>query len=205
MFCVKCGKEAVVNNFCNECFLGRNELFTIKDFVLFYCDNCKKYFDAGSALTIEDAIERRIKTDNLIKTVAVETKILGNKVYTNVICSGLIKPCKKMKTEEKKSLIIIRKLMCETCKRLSGNYYEAVIQVRGDSEKIMSKIKYLSKNAIIAGVKEVKTGYDIRFVSKSQASSIAKALRDDFHVKSTCKLVGEKKGKRLYRNFYAVR
>lgn len=205
MFCVKCGREATMDNFCNDCFLERNELFTIKDFVLFYCSNCKKYFDAGSSVTIEDAIERRIKTDNLIKTVGVETRILGNKVYANVICSGLIKPCKKLKTEEKKSLIIVRKLMCETCRRLSGNYYEAVIQVRGDYEKIMNKIKHLSKNAIIAGVKEVDTGYDIRFVSKSQASSIAKDLRDDFDVKSTCKLVGEKKGKKLYRNFYAVR
>jgi NMD protein affecting ribosome stability and mRNA decay len=42
-------------------------------------------------------------------------------------------------------------------------------------------------------------------VNKKEAAHIARILRDKYNVKETFKLVGEKKGKKLYRNFYAIR
>ena len=54
-------------------------------------------------------------------------------------------------------------------------------------------------------VERIKDGYDIKFIKKSKAASIAKHLKKYFHVKESYKFVGEKKGKRLYRNYYSVK
>ena len=57
----------------------------------------------------------------------------------------------------------------------------------------------------VVGVEKLKNGYDIKITDKRIASSVVKQLRDRFDVKDSYKLAGEKKGKKLYRNYYAVR
>ena len=93
---------------------------------------------------------------------------------------------------------------CEDCIKISGNYHEAVIQVRGAAaEKIMKSVK--CPDNMLVRVESVKGGYDIRITDKKKANEIAQLLRQKFTVKMSYKLVGEKKGIKLYRNYYAVR
>ncbi|MDI6721087.1 MAG: NMD3-related protein, partial [Candidatus Aenigmarchaeota archaeon] len=95
---------------------------------------------------------------------------------------------------------------CADCIKISGNYYEAVIQARGEkSEKIMEIIRRLAPNRIITSVSRMPTGYDIKFTDKKKAAEIAQNLRQRFGVKRSYKLVGEKKGIKLYRNYYVVK
>jgi len=206
MFCIKCGKDAEVGNFCNKCFLEDNELFDIDSLVFYFCRGCDGYFLKNRKVSVEGAVKSGIKTKNNIKKIEIKERVVGNKIYVTVTCSGLIKPCRKIKKEEKKILITIKKQMCDTCIRLAGGYYEAMFQVRGDNkERVFKKLMALSKKVPITSVGEIKEGYDIKFVNKKDAAYISRLLKKKFEVKDTYKLVGEKKGKKLYRNFYVVR
>ncbi len=200
MFCVKCGGEAKIDNFCERCFAERHELFTAKSFTMFYCDICKVKEDE-----IKDKIKSSLKSKNSLTSINVKLKIVGNKVHATITCMGNIKGAKKEET--KKALVILRRQMCEMHVRLSGGYYEAVFQVRGDKkEAIMRAAERLLPRKSIVGVNDLKEGYDIKIMSKTTAIAAVKELRrKGFEAKDSYKLVGSKKGQKLYRNYYAIR
>ena len=205
MFCIKCGKRAVIGNFCRNCFLAKEELFKIKDFSLPICD-CGSYYDKiwqkpkDIDDIIRDQIKQRIRTKNKITKDEIKIKKFGNKISATVICSGIIHSHKK--NEEKRIIIILKRRKCDLCVKLLGGYYEAVLQIRGDYNKIFDKAKkYLPETARI---EKTKHGYDIRFLKKSDAAKIAKLLKN-YKIKKSFKFVATKKGKKLYRNYYSVR
>ena len=210
MFCVRCGKKAAIGNFCEDCFLEREKLFDIENFTLAVCD-CGSYYDKvwKEPREIDDIIkqqiEKRIKTKNRIADKKISLKEIGNRVSALIVCSGLISPCKKVKKEKKRIMIILKKKKCDLCIKLLGRYYEAVLHIRGNYEKIFDKIKkQLPKTARI---EKIKHGYDIRFLKKADAAKISKTIKNlnSYEIKKSFKFVSTKKGKKLYRNYYSVR
>lgn len=199
MFCIKCGKPAVKDNFCAEHFLEAQSLFDVKDFDMVYCDLCGLR-EKG----IEEKIGSSIRTKYRITGKKILMKTVGNRVYATVTAKSKIKGL--MKEETKKLLVMLRKKMCDMHVKLSGGYHEAVIQVRGDGkEKILkSALRLLPENSINS-IETLPEGYNIKIMRKANAAAAAKALRSKFNVKESYKLVGSKKGRMLYRNFYAVR
>lgn len=199
MFCIKCGKPAKVGNFCSECFLERENLFGLKDFTFVYCGLCGLNKDE-----LIDRIKGSIKSSNEIIDIKVSTKIVGNKVHTTVKCIGKINGLKK--EGEEKSLVILRQKMCDMHVKLSGGYYEAVIQVRGENKEDILKrlVKNLPEKSII-NVEKLPEGYNLKIMRKANAAAAAKHFMEKYDVKTSFKLVGSKKGTKLYRNFYAIR
>jgi NMD protein affecting ribosome stability and mRNA decay len=207
MLCIKCGREAVIGNFCENCFLEKEKLFDIEDFTIAICD-CGSYYDEiwqkprATDEIIRCLIEKKIKTKNKITGKKILLKKVGNRVFASVVCSGFISPCKKSKEEEKRISILIKIKKCDQCVKLIGGYYEAVLQIRGDYDNIFDKIKcHLPKTARIG---KIKHGYDIRFLRKSDAAKVSRKLIE-FEIKKSFKFVTTKKGKKLYRNYYSVR
>ena len=199
MFCIKCGKPAKIDNFCNECFLEREILFTAKDFTFIYCDLC-----GLDEKELVDKIKGSIKSDNKISNIKVHMKKVGNKVHTTITCIGEIENLEK--EDVKKILVILRQKMCDLHVKLSGGYYEAAIQVRGEHKE--SILKYVLKSVpekSIVGVDNPPEGYNVKIMRKANAAAVAKHLREKYEVKASFKLVGSKKGTKLYRNFYAIR
>lgn len=206
MFCVKCGGVAKAGVFCEKCFLGKEKLFTIDDFTLEVCESCGKVAQHRSANSLKEAIEQKIKSTNRITKCDISTKEVGSRVYTKILCEGYIKPLKTKVSQTEKSIVTMRKKKCDSCVKLSGGYYEAVLQVRGENqERVMKKIQKFVRNEDITSVIKLKEGYDVRLMHKGSAIKAVSWLRDFFTVKASYKLVGEKKGDKLYRNFYAVR
>lgn len=211
MFCVKCGKHATVGTFCDEHFLERERLFDIDNIRIDVCDGCGSYYDGGWKKTenientVRDVIKKSIVTENKIIKTDIKLKHFGNKFSAVVRCTGLIKPCKKPKTEEKKILITLSKKKCDNCVKTLGKYYEAVIQVRGErKEEILHEINK-TVGLSLSGFKELKNGYDLYFIRKSDANRVAGNLKKRYSVKRSFKFATEKKGKKLYRNYFAVR
>lgn len=209
MFCIKCGKKAVIGNFCEDCFLEKERLFDIEDFTLDICD-CGSYYDKTwqkpkeIADIIKEQIEKRVKTKNRIVEKRISLKRFGNRISALIKCSGLISPCKKIKEEEKRIMITLKKRKCNQCIKLSGGYYEAVFQIREDYDKIFDQIKnHLPKTATI---EKIKHGYDIRFLRKSDAAKVSRIIKNlGYEIKKSFKFVATKKDKKLYRNYYSVR
>jgi NMD protein affecting ribosome stability and mRNA decay len=201
MFCIKCGKLAVAGNFCREHFLEREQLFKKpENFRIKMCPIC------GKGLNIEEEFKRRVKTDNTLTDCTFREKRVGTLTHVTVTCEGYIRPLKSKVRHSEKFDILLKKLKCDNCIKLSGGYYEASIQVRGDQQDwIMKKIEKLLPGEMLTGVHKLKEGYDVRIVDKKVAFRIMAVLREKFTVKESYKLVGQKQGKKLYRNFYAVR
>ena len=202
MFCIKCGKEAVRGNFCAGCFAERNVLFEIKDETVYFCKMCGLHHLKGRKILLDRFMRDMIKTGNTIKNAAFVKKTAGNRIILTATCTGSIDGVEKK--ESKRAVLRVKNHKCEDCIKISGNYHEAVIQVRGAAaEKIMKSVK--CPDNMLVRVESVKGGYDIRITDKKKANEIAQLLRQKFTVKMSYKLVGEKKGIKLYRNYYAVR
>lgn len=201
MFCVKCGKPAVADNLCEKCFLLSASLFEIKNFEAGFCRQCGNFHKGP----IEDQIRSKIKSKHKITKCDITTKRVGNRILVTVNCSGYIKPLKHIVHGERKSIVIVKNRKCENCIKISGGYYEAVLQARGEhTERISKKIMSMAKESVVS-VKQLKEGYDILLTDKKIAAKIATQLGNYFDIRSSYKFVGEKKGKKLYRNYYAIR
>lgn len=101
----------------------------------------------------------------------------------------------------------IKKTICQDCSRISGGYYEAIIQLRGDPLKVRGSalmlMKRLAKKTFIAKEEEKDAGLDI-FVGSSKATlEIVTAL--GLKTLITKKLIGRDEGKRLYRTTFLIR
>lgn len=199
MFCIKCGHPAKVGNFCSEHFLESQKLFSLKDFSYVYCKQC-----GIDQKDLKDKISRSIMTEHKITHEKIRMKTLGNRVHITVTAEGLINGLKK--TEMHESLVMLRQKMCDMHVKLSGGYYEAMIQIRGpQKEIILKKVRQTVPEKAISNIEEIKEGYDVKIMRKSNAAAAAKALRDSFSVKESYKVGGSKKGQMVYRNYYAVR
>ncbi|HTX44541.1 MAG TPA: NMD3-related protein, partial [Methanocella sp.] len=112
---------------------------------------------------------------------------------------------------------------CETCSRMAGGYYEAILQIRAQDRfpnrkevarclKIADTViahaeKAGDRLAFVTDIQELPEGTDIYMGSTACSRQIARAIVDEFGgtVQESPKLVGEKDGKGLYRVTFAVR
>ncbi|MBI2579474.1 MAG: hypothetical protein HYW27_01070 [Candidatus Aenigmarchaeota archaeon] len=205
MFCIRCGKGAVRGNFCRACFLKANNLFEIEPrTTIYFCEMCGAHHDRRKAVAVNDMINGMIKPCGKIKGVSISKNLKGNRILAGVTCTGSISGIPKKET--KITCITVRRHKCENCIKISGNYHEAVIQVRGGrSERIIAALKNILPSRTVARVMRVKNGYDVRIIDKKNASEAIQFTRKKFDVNESYKLVGEKKGTKLYRNYYSVR
>lgn len=209
MFCIKCGKPAFAGNFCEECYVEKKELFELKDVKMRYCDNCLKFYTYKEKISpeaLENFLLEQMISKNTIQDTKIKTSQRPDMIHAVITAKGLVRPSKKLIEDQKEITIHPRKMKCDNCVKILGNYHEAVVQVRGEKkERIMAKTRKLLKPTEYANIATLKEGYDIRVIDKSVAGRLAQALRENFAVKQSFKLVGEKKGKKIYRNFYSVR
>ncbi|MBI4162470.1 MAG: hypothetical protein HY513_02210, partial [Candidatus Aenigmarchaeota archaeon] len=137
--------------------------------------------------------------------VHTKSKKVGNKMSVDVIAHGCFAERNVEKKETKKIFISITDRMCQECIKLRGNYYEAVIQVRGEKKEKILRILMEHMKGKITSIETLKEGYDVKIIDKKIASSVSQGLQKKYEVKRSFKLAGKKKGKELYRNYYAIR
>lgn len=99
------------------------------------------------------------------------------------------------------------KTICQQCSRMSGGYYQAIIQLRGDPLRVLGKgemlIKRLEKRTFISKTEEKDGGLDIYAGDSKAVLGIVTAL--GLKALITKKLVGRDEGKRLYRTTFLIR
>lgn len=206
--CILCGKSSEIDNFCSDCWLKTRELFNIEDFEIIVCE-CGSYYYKGEWRRFEDLDElikqltrSRIETENEIVGVDIFLKKAGNVYTVTIKAKGYIKPCNKIKVEEKTIRVRVRWRKCDRCKKVLSNYYEAIFQIRGFEvpEEIANMLSdYISK------IKEQKNGFDIYLIDKKIAKKAIKRFKElGFKIKVSYEYVGMKKGKKLYRDIYSI-
>ena len=101
-----------------------------------------------------------------------------------------------------------KKALCEMCYKKACNYYEAVIQLRGNNYKIARFIERITRffdmnNEFIGKVERDPDGTNLYLSNKRLAQAYISKNR--LHSTNSFTLAGVKNGKRIYKNTYAIR
>lgn len=118
----------------------------------------------------------------------------------------------------------IRLVACDRCSRMAGKYFQSTVQVRMNGSRPLTKAEmedcrkiaismadagYRSGDQLsfIQEIKEVKGGLDIILGSTQLGRHLARAIQERFggRLQESCKLVGRKDNKDVYRSTLLVR
>lgn len=151
---------------------------------------------------------------------------LGNRGSTRYLAKVTLKGSFMGEPIEERCEIPVRikRMACERCSRIAGKYFEATVQVRGSAsrplmDREMEECRRMALSMADAGyrsgdqlsfvqdIKEVKGGIDIILGSTQLGRHIARAIYERFggRLQESCKLVGKKDGRDVYRSTILVR
>jgi len=207
MFCPICGKES--KGICLECYLRRNPII-IKNFEIKICPFCGKILPETEEdeKNLNKIIKRNILCDGKIKIENITADYNYNEKFEKFMDLRIILLCQynEEKFEKEYNLRVkVVKTPCKICSRLTGNYYEAVLQLRGDKEKIKNAIDRLDKK-FISDIEELKEGTDVYLNSKNYGFSLVSGFANEGAIiKFSNKLFGIKDGQRVYRMYISIR
>lgn len=234
LFCPKCGKDAAVffDNICRECFTNSRTLIECPA-VLFsrICPTCGSVFKKGKWSSREDEKKtiQECVNDSLIhdkeaydlKLTITPEQLDYSRYRVHIDASAMISgaPIESALDTEMR----ISWETCDTCSRISGGYFEGIVQIRADkriptSEELKKCIEIAQdvaararekgdRLAFIAQIIELEEGIDLYVGAMKLGKQICKAIIDVFGGKflEYPKLVGQKKGVDLYRITFALR
>ncbi len=219
MFCVECGKETeeTFDGLCIECYVKGKKFFDIPPNInITVCRNCGAYkLESAWVRGEPDELTRAFLEEHIehkdIKNFKVEVGAEGQ-----VVCTGEFRgfPIREEGSVEVK----IKNSICETCSRMKGGYFEAVLQIRKQGGRMSERELKLSDDVVYKKSSEYPGGYiskremihggvDYYMGDKKMAASVARVLSDMFRGEKdvSSSLIGMKDGREVYRNTYIVR
>lgn len=233
MFCVECGKETEIykSGVCLECYLKTKEFSHGPEIIdVTVCPHCGsyKYKNTWTNVILNDVLRRIIKNDFKISKELKKIDINPvckekDKGYDcTVYISGEIG--NKELTEEHKLKIRLKKTACDVCSKQFGGYHEAIIQIRSDQNRTLSKKELADiqnfvlnmvdsmhsggkRNLFIADMGVIDGGLDFFISDKQDAYTITKKVQEEYggKIKKSSSNVGMKDSKQIYRNTYLLR
>lgn len=199
-FCIRCGKEDVelINRLCYDCYIQTKNLIELPKVISGkVCRLCYAEWFNRRWMRLHDNLNDAVN-DIILRTLGKEAKIdnnvkdyilnLGEKwkdrngrSFVNVIFSGKVgnKPFELERTIE----LRIDHVICDSCLKKKGGYYEAIIQLRGKGrleEEKRALFESLFTDEILnslSDVVEVKEGVDYYFINKFSAKKLASAVK----------------------------
>ena len=232
MFCVECGREGeIIESLCSECFAKKHLRVSIPDHVdLVMCSHCssvlakKGWTDISS---VREAAELVFgESLSLSKGVRlVESSLqLSEKDERNLEARVRLLVSLEGKEFEKQLTTVLRIKYgsCKECSKQHGNYYEAILQVRGPERSLddrtartveklvkdrVASMRKGSREVFVSRIEEVRGGLDFYFSTTSAARSVARELQDSMcaEYKESSSLWGRRDGKEIYRVTFMIR
>lgn len=233
--CPICGHPAnnLIDGRCKDCFLKTFTLARIPHIVrTIICPLCSAVKKGGhwegNTAELEDVIQEGIKEALKFEPNAVDVHVsidLTNSdpsiYHAGIRVDASVKGNRTnaaLKTE-----VRVSRETCDTCSRIAGGYYEAVVQVRAegrfpDEEEQMQLVELIEevierqyrkgyRLAFITKVDELPEGTDVYIGSNSSARQTCKLAAERFgcSYSESPTLVGKKDGKDIYRITYSLR
>ena len=205
IICPRCGKNSnekeFIDAFCFDCY--PLDVKMPKEVVFEVCKRCerikhgKKWVDRDEEEIAGD-ITRKCKGDFFNATYNKEENIV----------TFFIKKGEKILKINKAINVNFLVNMCTDCSRMSGGYYESIIQLRGNPRTIDSFAKKvqreLAKVTFVSKVEEKKEGIDLYIGSTQAVLALIKEIGHKYII--TKKLAGvDKEGRRQYRTSFSIR
>ena len=232
-FCPKCGKPSETGGLCSQCRIGSTPWFTCDQRVKSTnCPSCgaMKVVNTwtDSAATRADLgpeiAKSAVHFHKDVKKPAIEVSVRDltlNRSRATLVIRGVLynKAVEGTCTVE----ILWHKEQCDRCNRISGSYYEGVVQVRAEG-RIPSTFEIQTAASLaqqvedtlqaggerlsfISDMNEIHDGLDIIIGSQHIGLLISQGIVAQLGGRYTThpKLVGEKNGRQLFRVTYSVR
>ncbi|MGV9169235.1 MAG: 60S ribosomal export protein NMD3 [Promethearchaeia archaeon] len=151
--CYLCGKPAVVEGLCAECYNEEHPLIRVDTPLrMLICDRCGAVKMQGRWKQITErisspeeliAIQLEILLDKEVEMVAedvtysvIQKKRLDRVVYIDIIAHGCSHPELTPHTETHEVEVRLDYGTCDSCGMMRGGYHEAILQIRADDRKI---------------------------------------------------------------------
>ncbi len=225
--CIVCGsKEAEIGVLCSDCFIDSLNL-KVKEYIsVVQCPKCgavkvgKRWIYGDFKPYIGNRLKEAIQTNQR----DVQLTIPADRISVDMDTSTITFPVSIRKgdeTIESRMFSVglrITKESCPRCNKLTGSYYEAIIQIRSYTlrkgwqlEKALSLVKEYTKRGgsgfLISKINDLREGFDVYLMSKSDGNNASRIIHDNFfsYVLPTKKLAGREGGSDLYRYTYLVR
>ena len=211
MFCPKCGKKS--NGLCVKCYLEGSQV-KFKKSEINLC-SCGKVYHRGEWSPGFDKIIGSLVRQKLIipheidvKRIDFEISDRNNKrIFLKIYISGKYRK-ETIETELDAEIKVINKT-CELCGRTSGNYFEAVIQLRTQDPEYLENINNVIDGInpdFITKIESLKNGIDVYLTSQKYAREIENKFKEmGFNTKTSPKLMGKKEGRDVYRIYISVK
>ena len=230
--CVVCGAEGeIVHGMCIKCFDERVPcVFFPQQVDITVCAHCgaimvgKRWvWDVDIGAVVSELIRKKMRVEKGVKVLAFRSKLneesiarMSADVAVDVKINGFILH------RHGHVVVNVHRTTCKVCSRKFGNYYEAIIQIRGegrvpDSDEIQNisntirrevvKASERDRGVFITKEEDVRGGKDFYLSSSLLAKKIAEGLAKKFsaRLKVSPKLVGRRDGREVYRVTYSVR
>ncbi len=232
-FCPKCGRPTKEDGVCEHCRLTGTPWFSCEQRVR--CIHCPSCGALKQVNTWTDTDRERSSLAQDLARSAVHFHPDLKKPYLNIKINDL-------STNRSRAIITVegilyhepvrgtceveiawQKEQCDRCNRISGNYYEGMVQVRARG-RIPSPYEVQTAAAVaceieeslqtggerlsfISDLNEIRDGLDIIVGSRHIGLLIARRITAELGGRFTThpKLIGEKNGRQLFRITYSVR
>lgn len=204
LVCPKCGKTSdrigFIDAFCVNCY--PISIRVPPKIEIEQCKACEKVRLRGewvpySRKTISDYVAGKCRGDFQHAEYEPEE---------GVVLFTLIRDGKELKVRRNIE-VEMKTVMCRQCSRISGGYFQGLIQLRGDrkkvgklAEKLLSR---LEKRTFITKEEEKDGGLDLYVGNSKAVIELVAELKMKALI--TRKLVGVQQGKKLYRTTFLIR
>jgi NMD protein affecting ribosome stability and mRNA decay len=208
IYCPLCNKNSdeirFIGNFCEDCVVAKLSKNVPETATILQCRWCKRIKDGEtfarmSNKSLAHAVKVGLKLKEDVKVTAHTGKEM-DAVFIFDVDGEKVQYNRKLPYK-------IAHETCQRCYRISSGYYEAVVQLRGDKQRIENMIAKLTKyvqrrGGFIAKTEDMDNGKDVYLSDKLMTNTFFK----DYDIKPTrsFRLYGMKKGRKLFRNTYSV-
>ena len=232
--CPKCGMP-VEEGLCRQCTLDSTKLVTYPDQVeVVICSVCGSRQTKGKWMLPENRPLEELASSAAVDALCFHREFARPEIEVDIRKIGATRYLANMDingafqgqsiNEQCEIPVWIKLVACERCSRMAGKYFQSTVQLRGNTIRSMTKqqIEECKKIAMsmaesgyhggdqlsfIQEMKEVKGGLDIILGSTQLGRRMARAFQERFGGKllETCKLVGKKDSRDVYRSTLLVR
>ncbi|MCX6768047.1 MAG: NMD3-related protein [Candidatus Micrarchaeota archaeon] len=210
--CARCGSAEgpFAGALCAACFAAVNRLYSIPGLEVRKCQLCGKV-RLGSEWKgvgrVAGWVKQKIKPNYPLKSAAVSIAGAGEGAKTAAELDLVFDVHGTAVGKKDAVEIKFVPTVCLKCSRIASGYHEAIIQLRGDTDRIerveKKIIRLIERMSFVSGLHQKKEGVDIHSGSNAAAKEALSAL--GFPLSVTYKLITERQGKRVYRASYVVR
>ncbi len=220
-FCPRCAKETdeLFEGLCRDCYLETKKFVEVPQNISVLVCRCGRSNEKKKwvqNVSVEEMIERVVMS-NVRKDkdtdVRLEYEPFGINGKTLVPVCVVARRVVGGREIEKSAQVVFTIIpqTCDVCSRVSGGYYEAIIQIRGAKHKqnqvlelvkrIVGQYKDTDKFSFITQVQDSKVGVDVYLGSSKIAGKIEQESKRIYNVASkiTHSVCGMKDGRALNR------